>query len=76
MVIKSIKVFAYFFILSITICVLVIDITTQYTGDAEVDVCVDIYHVVNGDTIDAFPIGRIRLADIDASELNIAENTG
>lgn len=47
-----------------------VDIDTQYV---EVDVCADIYHVVDGDTFDAFPIGRVRLADINAPEINTDE---
>ncbi len=34
----------------------------------EIDVSGTVYHIVDGDTIDAFPVGRIRLADIDAPE--------
>jgi endonuclease YncB( thermonuclease family) len=34
----------------------------------EIDVSADTYHIVDGDTFDAFPVGRIRLADIDAPE--------
>lgn len=28
-----------------------------------------VYKVVDGDTLDAFPVGRVRLADVDAPEL-------
>ena len=35
---------------------------------AKIDVVADTYHVVDGDTIDAFPVGRIRVADIDTPE--------
>ncbi|MEM1844717.1 MAG: thermonuclease family protein [Ignisphaera sp.] len=41
--------------------------------DIEIDVCVDIYRIVDGDTLDAFPVGRVRLADIDAPELGTLE---
>ncbi|MCS7125311.1 MAG: thermonuclease family protein [Aigarchaeota archaeon] len=36
----------------------------------EVDVTATVYKVVDGDTFDAFPIGRVRLADINAPELD------
>jgi len=35
---------------------------------AKIDVVAETYHVVDGDTIDAFPVGRIRVADIDTPE--------
>lgn len=35
-----------------------------------VDVCANVYHVVDGDTFDAFPVGRIRLADVNAPEIS------
>ncbi|MEM1542474.1 MAG: thermonuclease family protein [Ignisphaera sp.] len=41
--------------------------------DIEIDVCVDIYRIVDGDTLDAFPVGRVRLADIDAPERDTPE---
>jgi len=44
--------------------------TSPFVG---IDVCGDIYHVVDGDTFDVFPVGRVRLADIDAPELNTTE---
>jgi len=36
----------------------------------EVDISAIVYNVVDGDTFDAFPIGRVRLADINAPELD------
>jgi len=36
----------------------------------EVDISARVYNIVDGDTFDAFPIGRIRLADINAPELS------
>jgi endonuclease YncB( thermonuclease family) len=39
----------------------------------EIDVIAVVKRVVDGDTFDAFPVGRIRLADIDAPELGTAE---
>ncbi|ADM27658.1 nuclease (SNase domain protein) [Ignisphaera aggregans DSM 17230] len=44
--------------------------TSPFIG---IDVCGDIYYVVDGDTFDVFPVGRVRLADIDAPELNTTE---
>jgi endonuclease YncB( thermonuclease family) len=40
----------------------------QGAAAAKIDVVADTYHVVDGDTLDAFPVGRIRLADIDTPE--------
>ncbi|RLI06455.1 hypothetical protein DRO32_05485, partial [Candidatus Bathyarchaeota archaeon] len=37
-------------------------------AELEVDSAAYVYHVVDGDTLDAFPVGRIRLADVDAPE--------
>ena len=34
----------------------------------EVDDVAIVYNVIDGDTFDAFPVGRIRIADIDAPE--------
>lgn len=34
----------------------------------EIDAVGDVYLVIDGDTFDAFPVGRVRLADIDAPE--------
>ena len=39
---------------------------------AEVDLIATVYRVIDGDTFDAFPSGRVRLADINAPELNEA----
>ncbi|MEM2444867.1 MAG: thermonuclease family protein [Sulfolobales archaeon] len=39
----------------------------------EIDAVCDVYHVVDGDTFDCFPIGRVRLADINAPELETLE---
>ena len=36
----------------------------------EIDVEASVYRVVDGDTFDAFPVGRVRLADINAPELD------
>ena len=53
-------------------------VTTTETAEsvqiegAEVDLVAAIYRVVGGDTFDAFPSGRVRLADINAPELDEA----
>jgi endonuclease YncB( thermonuclease family) len=39
----------------------------------EIDVTAVVKRVIDGDTFDAFPVGRVRLADIDAPELGTAE---
>ncbi len=41
-------------------------------GGVEIDVSAVVYRVVDGDTFDAFPVGRVRLADINAPELGEA----
>lgn len=41
----------------------------QVEGGFEIDVSALVYRVVDGDTFDAFPVGRVRLADINAPEL-------
>lgn len=41
--------------------------------DIEIDICAHVYRVIDGDTLDAFPVGRIRFADIDTPELNTPE---
>ncbi|RLG75109.1 MAG: hypothetical protein DRO14_04975 [Thermoprotei archaeon] len=38
----------------------------------EVDVKARVYKVIDGDTFDAFPVGRVRLADVNAPELSEA----
>jgi len=37
--------------------------------DAEVDMIAEVYKVIDGDTFDAFPSGRVRLADINTPEV-------
>lgn len=41
----------------------------QVGGGFEIDVSALVYRVVDGDTFDTFPVGRVRLADINAPEL-------
>jgi len=50
-----------------------LDTNIQTSPYVEIDVCATIYKVVDGDTFDAFPVGRVRLADIDAPELDTTE---
>jgi hypothetical protein len=46
----------------------VIGITYSSSIHFEIDVSTVVYKVVDGDTLDGFPIGRVRLADINAPE--------
>lgn len=48
-------------------------LTGNALSDIEVDACGAIYNVVDGDTFDAFPLGRVRLADINAPEIDTLE---
>jgi len=41
---------------------------TTFTGSIEVDLTAYVYRVVDGDTFDGFPCGRVRLADINTPE--------
>ena len=61
--------------LLISFAVLVIGVLSSCVGTPgessfEVDVTAKVYKVVDGDTFDAFPIGRVRLADVNAPELD------
>lgn len=38
--------------------------------------CANVYRVVDGSTFDAFPVGRVRLVDINAPELNTSMGLG
>jgi len=44
-------------------------LSSSLASPFEIDVTATIYKVIDGDTFDAFPVGRIRLADINAPEL-------
>lgn len=47
---------------------------TSYAKDGlESDICANVYRVVDGDTLDTFPAGRVRLADINAPEIETSE---
>jgi endonuclease YncB( thermonuclease family) len=55
----------------IVLVILVFGIFKVYgSGSFEVDVTATVYKVIDGDTFDAFPVGRVRLADVNAPELN------
>jgi micrococcal nuclease len=38
-------------------------------SSAKVDATAVVYKVIDGDTFDAFPVGRVRLADVNAPEV-------
>lgn len=47
---------------------------TIYANEVlEVDVYANVYRVVDGDTLDTFPAGRVRLADVNAPEIDTLE---
>jgi len=48
---------------------------SAYPSPFEVDATASVYRVVDGDTFDAFPVGRVRLADVDAPEIGEAGYT-
>ncbi len=55
----------------IVLVILVFGIFKVYGSESfEVDVTGSVYKVIDGDTFDAFPVGRVRLADVNAPELN------
>jgi len=43
-------------------------ITITSGDDVEIDIKAKVYRVIDGDTFDAFPVGRVRLADVNAPE--------
>jgi len=58
--------------LSVTTSTVCVAFFMRYAGTTEASVEVDevahVYYVVDGDTFDGFPSGRVRLADVDAPE--------
>lgn len=56
-------------VISIIISIVVSNVQAQLI---EIDTTADVWFVIDGDTFDAFPVGRIRLADIDAPEFGDA----
>jgi endonuclease YncB( thermonuclease family) len=53
------------FIIGFSIALSLQRVQAQYI---ELDATADVWVVIDGDTFDAFPVGRVRLADIDAPE--------
>ncbi|MDT7889284.1 MAG: thermonuclease family protein [Desulfurococcales archaeon] len=60
---------------SLIVVLLVLGVASPLSSSpgVEIDVIAVVKRVVDGDTFDAFPVGRVRLADIDAPELGTAE---
>jgi endonuclease YncB( thermonuclease family) len=60
---------------SLIVALLVLGVASpvSLSSGVEIDVIAVVKRVVDGDTFDAFPVGRVRLADIDAPELGTAE---
>jgi micrococcal nuclease len=60
---------------SLIVALLVLGVASPVSSSpgVEIDVTAVVKRVVDGDTFDAFPVGRVRLADIDAPELGTAE---
>ena len=60
---------------SLIVALLVLGVASPVSSSpgVEIDVIAVVKRVVDGDTFDAFPVGRVRLADIDAPELGTAE---
>lgn len=52
---------------------LLLGILNVYSSKSfEIDVTATVYKIIDGDTFDAFPVGRVRLADVNAPELDEA----
>jgi hypothetical protein len=45
-----------------------VNLNSSIPTSFEIDVSASVYKVIDGDTFDAFPVGRVRLADINAPE--------
>jgi len=54
--------------LSFILGVLIIAQARSASSLAEIDAAALVYKVIDGDTFDAFPVGRVRLADVDTPE--------
>lgn len=54
------------------IITLILAVSNVHSTPFEVDVTATVYKVIDGDTFDAFPVGRVRLADIDAPEKGVS----
>ncbi|MEM1628849.1 MAG: thermonuclease family protein [Desulfurococcaceae archaeon] len=62
---------AIYIVLVLHILLSPVYISKEFLPSVEIDVCGNIYRVIDGDTLDVFPVGRVRLADVNASELGI-----
>jgi len=60
-------------VLLVALLVLGVASPVSSSPGVEIDVIAVVKRVIDGDTFDAFPVGRVRLADIDAPELGTAE---
>lgn len=54
-------------LLGIVVSISVSNVQAQFL---EIDTTAEVWNVIDGDTFDAFPVGRIRPADINAPEYN------
>ncbi|OYT47644.1 MAG: hypothetical protein B6U85_04755 [Desulfurococcales archaeon ex4484_42] len=53
----------------ITICYMNCpNVNVASSSGVEIDIIAKVYRVIDGDTFDAFPVGRVRLADVNAPE--------
>lgn len=56
---------------TVIMVILVLGFSTVYGSESfEVEVVATVYKIIDGDTFDAFPVGRVRLADVNAPELD------
>lgn len=55
-------------IIIVACCMNYLNITVVSGSGVEVDAVAKVYRVIDGDTFDAFPVGRVRLADVNAPE--------
>ncbi|MEN2975062.1 MAG: thermonuclease family protein [Candidatus Caldarchaeales archaeon] len=60
----------YLLVIVFLIISLSLAITNSDNPSFEIDVTATVYKVIDGDTFDAFPVGRVRMADINAPELD------
>jgi micrococcal nuclease len=60
----------FLLLLSLIAMALMFALTVQASASsAKIDASAIVYKVVDGDTFDAFPVGRVRLADVNAPEV-------
>ncbi len=61
------------YILLVVLSILLLGTLNVYGSKSfEIDVTATVYKIIDGDTFDAFPVGRVRLADVNAPELDEA----